>query len=197
MTWAKNLRSVGGGVVCSRICSSQLEVDNLQARLKITPCPHCKEVGSLIKHGFLRGYDQEHQRNKTVRAARVYCSNRNRATGCGRTFSVWMADRIKQLFLCADSLWQYLSDAINSGNKLDAFRKLHSGLSDSAPYRIWRRFLNAQAAIRTALIGLCEPPQIVSDCPVQLTLAHLQKAFQEHPLSPIAAFGATLQSFFI
>jgi hypothetical protein len=94
-------------------------------------------------------------------------------------------------------LWQYLSNAISSGNKLDAFRKLNSGLSDSAPYRIWRRFLNAQAAIRTALIGLCEPPQIVSDCPVQLTLAHLQKAFQEHPLSLIAAFGATLQSFFI
>ncbi|MEZ6103795.1 MAG: hypothetical protein R3E01_33025 [Pirellulaceae bacterium] len=183
--------------MCSRICSSQQEVDDLHTRLKITPCPHCKEVGSLIKHGFLRGYDPEHQLNKTIRAARVFCSNRNRATGCGRTFSVWMADRIKQFFLCADSLWQFLSNAVSSGNKLEAFRKLNSGLSDSAPYRIWRRFLNAQAAIRAALVGLCEPPQIVSDCPVQLTLAHLQKAFQEHRLSPIAAFGATLQSFFI
>ena len=188
---------VGELVVWSRICSSQQEVDDLYARLRITPCPHCKEVGNLIKHGFLRGYDQEHQLNKTVRAARVFCSNRNRATGCGRTFSVWIAHKIKQLFLCADSLWLFLSGAVSSGNKLEAFRKLNSGLSDSAPYRIWRRFLNAQAAIRAALVGLCEPPQIVSDCPVQLTLAHLQKAFQEHRLSPIAAFGATLQSFFI
>ena len=55
----------------------------------------------------------------------------------------------------------------------------------------------AQADIRTALAGLCEPPQMVSDCPAQLTLAHLQKAFKEHPLSPIAAFGAALQIFFI
>jgi hypothetical protein len=153
-------------------------------------------VGSLIKHGFLRGYDPQHQLAKTVRATRVFCSNR-RVSGCGRTFSVWFAHRIKHLFLCADSLWQFLRDAVSSGNKLDAFRKLQSGLSDSAPYHIWRRFLNAQVAIRTALAGLCAPPQIVSDCPAQLTLTHLERAFQEHPLSPIAAFAATLQAFFI
>jgi hypothetical protein len=188
--------------VCSRICSSRKDVDDLLARLKLTPCPHCKIVGALIRHGFLRGYDQNHQRTKTVRAARVFCSNRHRATGCGRTFSVWIADRIKHLYLSADSLWQFLSGAANPGNKLRAFRELDCGLSDSAPYHIWRRFLNAQSAIRTALAGLCEPPRMVSDCPVsdcpvRLTLAHLAQAFKEHPLSPIAAFGAVLQTFFI
>jgi len=154
-------------------------------------------VGYLIKHGFLRGYDSQHQLGKTARATRVFCSNRNRATGCGKTFSVWMADKIKHLFLSAESLWQFLSTAVSSGNKLQAFRKLNSGLSDSATYHIWRRFSNAQAIIRTALAALCEPPQLVSDCPAQLTLAHLRKAFKEHPLSPIAAFGVTLQAFFI
>jgi hypothetical protein len=181
----------------SRICSSQTDVDALYARIKITPCPHCKKVGNLIKHGFLRGYDQHHQLNKTVRANRVFCSNRNHASGCGRTFSVWLADKVKRSFLDANGLWQFLTGAANSGNKLQAFRSLNSGLSDSAPYHIWRRFLNAQAAIRTALSSLCEPPQVATDCPAQLTLAHLQKAFGEHPLSPIAAFAATLQTFFI
>jgi hypothetical protein len=184
-------------VLCSRICSSKQELDELPAKLKMTPCPHCKRVGSLIKHGFLRGYDRDHQLCKSVRAARVFCSNRNRATGCGRTFSVWMADKIKRSFLGADGLWQFLKGAVSSGNKLQAFRDLNSGLSDSAPYHIWRRFLNAQAAIRTALSSLCEPPQIAEACPAQLTLAHLHKAFGEHPLSPIAAFAATLQTFFI
>src|SRR5690606_39090624 len=150
-------------VLCSRICSSQKDVDALYSRLKITPCPHCKKAGNLIKHGFLCGYDQHHQLNKTVRATRVFCSNRNRASGCGRTFSVWLADKVKRLFLGADSLWQFLNGAANSGNKLQTFRSLNSGLSDSAPYHIWRRFLNAQAAIRTALSSLCEPPQIATD----------------------------------
>lgn len=181
----------------SRICSSKKDVDDLLAKLKITPCPHCKTTGALIKHGFLRGYDQQHQLGKTVRAARVFCSNRHLAAGCGRTFSVWIADKIKHLFLSADSLWQFLTAAVSLGNKLEAFRDLNSGLSDSAAYHIWRRFLNAQVAIRTSLSRLCEPPKMVSDCPAKLTLAHLAQAFKEHPLSPIAAFGAALQVFFI
>ena len=186
----------------SRICASEKDVDDLLAKLKITPCPHCKYVGALIKYGFLRGYDQQHQLDRTIRAARVFCSNRHRAAGCGRTFSVWIANKIKHLFLSADSLWQFLKGVVSSGNKLQAFRQLNSGLSDSAAYHIWRRFLNAQVSIRTALSALCEPPQMesgcsVSDCPGKLTLAHLQKAFNEHPLSPIAAFGAALQTFFI
>ena len=188
---------VGELVMCSRICSSQLEFEDLYAKLKITECPHCKTVGQLIKHGFLRGYDSEHQLGKTVRATRVFCSNRNRATGCGKTFSVWMADKIKHLFLSAESLWQFLSSAVSSGNKLQAFRKLNSGLSDSSAYHIWRRFRNSLSTIRTALLGLCEPPSIESDCPAQLTLVHLQHAFKEHSLSPIAAFAATLKRFFI
>ena len=183
--------------MCSRICASKIELDDLYTKLKITPCPHCKRVGTLIKHGFLRGYDSDHLNCKTVRAARVFCSNRNLATGCGRTFSVWMADKVKHCFLSADRLWQFLSNAVSSRNKLDAFRKLDCGLSLSSTYHIWKRFLNVQSTIRTALARLCEPPQIESDCPAQLTLAHLQNAFKSHPLSPIAAFNATLQIFFI
>ena len=85
----------------------------------------------------------------------------------------------------------------SSKHELDAFRKLDCKLSLSATYHIWRRFSSAQAAIRTKLSALCDPPQIVSDCPEQLTLAHLQKAFKDHPLSPIAAFQATLKTFFM
>jgi hypothetical protein len=181
----------------SRICASGQEVEELHAKLKLTPCPHCKQVGSLMKHGFLRGYDQDHHLHKAVRAARVFCSNRHRAVGCGRTFSVWTADKIKRLFLSADRLWEFLTDAVRTGNKLAAFRKLQSGLSDSAPYRIWKRFLQSQTAIRTALVGCCEPPRIECDHPAQVTLAHLQTAFQNHSLCPIAAFGATLQTFLL
>jgi hypothetical protein len=107
--------------VCSRICSSRQEVEALYAKLKITPCPHCQKAGSLIRHGFLRGYDQQHQRHKTIRAARIFCSNRNRSTGCGRTFSVWLADKIRHLFLGADSLWAFLTQAATSNNNLRPF----------------------------------------------------------------------------
>ena len=185
--------------MCSQICASKNDVVDLLTKLKIIPCPHCKKTGFLIKHGSLLGYGLN-QMGSTVRGARavrVYCSNRNHSIGCGRTFSVWTADKINHLFLSADSLWQFLNDAVSSGNKLQAFRNLKSGLSDSAAYHIWRRFLNAQVAIRTALTALCGQPQVESDCPAKLTLKHLAKAFHGHKLSPIAAFAATLQTFFI
>ena len=183
--------------MCNQICSSQCEFNDFYANLKIAQCPHCKTVGYLIKHGFLRGYSSQHQLEKTVRATRVFCSNRNRAAGCGKTFSVWMADQVKHLFLSAESLWQFLSTAAETGNKLKAFQQLKSGLSDSSAYHIWRRFQNSLTTIRTALSELCQPPSSDSDCPAKQTLLHLRQAFKEHPLSPIAAFAATFKRFLI
>ena len=183
--------------MCRRICSSQKEIDATLDKLKTTACPHCKQVGYLIRHGFLRGYDPMQLRKKTVRARRVFCNNRNRATGCGRTFSLWIADKIKRLFLDADSLWEFLRQVIRTGNRRQAFQSLESRLSDSAPYRIWKRFQQAQSAIRTKLNTLCKPPESASKQPAELTLAHLEAAFKEHPLDPIAAFQVTLQTFFV
>jgi hypothetical protein len=91
----------------------------------------------------------------------------------------------------------FLEEAVSSGNKLQAFRKLNSGLSDSVAYRIWKRFLHAQSHIRTALTRLCTPPQLLCSEPAQLTLAHLKHAFKQHLLSPIAAFQFALQTFLI
>ena len=178
------------------VCESQEACEAVLAALKTTACPHCKRVGNLIRHGFLRGYDETHQHQPTIRARRVFCSNRRRASGCGRTFSVWEANRIRRLFLTADALWAFLKGAVTSGNKLQAFRDLQSGLSDSAPYRIWKRFLRAQSAIRTALGRWRPPPRITSSRPEELTLAHLVAACGNHP-SPIAAFQAKLQACFM
>jgi hypothetical protein len=191
--------------VCVRICGSQNEWDDLFARLKITACPHCKRVGTLIRHGVLRGYEEGNVRHTTVRAQRVFCSNRNRADGCGRTFSVWMADKVKRLFLNADSLWLFLKQAADTNNKINAFRKTGSSMSDSAPYRIWKRFLKAQTAIRTALSALCPPTKTTSEdaaqhasaLPTQSTIDHLKDAFKGNALNPVAAFQAALQTFFI
>jgi len=203
------------------ICRSQVDRDRLLLNLKLRPCPHCKNVGALNRHGFLKAFQDHDTRGKSVRAHRVFCSNRGRNQGCGRTFSVWLADKIRRLFLNATQLWQFLRNAVETGNKRSAFKSLDSDMSDSAPYRIWNRFHHAQAAIRTALCAICTPPECdrpttennqnpIADS-TDSTLAHLTKAFavtnsdatntdtQNHnqPLIPIAAFQLTLQAFFI
>jgi len=57
------------------------EWNALAERLKQTPCPHCKVVGTLIRHGYLRGYDDSSPQRKIVRARRLFSSNRNARRG--------------------------------------------------------------------------------------------------------------------
>jgi hypothetical protein len=42
--------------VCSQIYASKSDAEAILAKLKITPCPHCKKTGFLIKHGSLIGF---------------------------------------------------------------------------------------------------------------------------------------------
>lgn len=205
------------------ICRSQVDRERVLLNLKITACPHCKYVGALNRHGFLKAFQAHDIRDKSVRAHRVFCSNRGRNLGCGQTFSVWLADKVKRLFLSASQLWLFLRNAAATGNKRNAFKSLGADMSDSAAYRIWKRFHNAQAAIRTALYAICLPPECSrtttendkNQNPIAATtdstLAHLTKAFAvtnsdatkpdgqtlHQPLNPIAAFQLTLQAFFI
>lgn len=183
------------------IFASQEQRDERLAFLKCSPCPHCKYTGALNRHGFLKGYDEENFRQKAVRAVRVFCSNRGSNEGCGRTFSVWIADKVKRLFLDAVSLWEFLHQAATTGNKSQAFQQLGCSMGDSATYRIWKRFLQAQSAIRTALAAFCPQPKQPtvgsSQCAAQATVAHLQEAFKDSTLNPIAAYQVQTQSFFI
>ncbi len=34
-------------------------------RLKLTACPHCRTVGTLVRHGYLRGYDGDSPQRKS------------------------------------------------------------------------------------------------------------------------------------
>jgi hypothetical protein len=166
-------------------------------RLKLTPCPHCKVVGTLIRHGCL------YSKQKTVRARRVFCSNRNTRPGCGRTFSVWAADKIRRLGVTTGALWQFLQLAV-AGAILAAGRAADSRLSDRTWQRIWRRFRLAQSTIRTALHGRCRPPPELpprpptkpSRRPAAEVLAHLLAAFPDIHC-PIAAFQHALNIFFV
>jgi hypothetical protein len=171
-------------------------------RLKQTRCPHCKVVGMLIRHGCLYGFDESSLPKKTVRARRVFCSNRQARRGCGRTFSVWAADKIRRLSLTAGALWQFLQCVV-AGSVLAAGRAVDGRFDDRTWQRIWKRFDQGQSNIRTALHGRSPPPEAPSRLPANparqpaaQVLAHLQAAFPDDHC-PIAAFQHSLQTFFV
>ena len=180
-----------------RFYASEDELQSVLAGLKQQPCPQCKVVGALIRYGFLYGYDEHDERQRSRRARRVFCNNRKaNKNGCGGTFSLWANDKIKRLSLGTKNLWKFLKGVADHGNKLQALRQLNCNISDSAPYRIWKRFEWAQSRLRTALDARCLAPVIQSDRPEDQVLAHLEAAFPGHAC-PLSAFQQTLQIFFL
>jgi hypothetical protein len=178
------------------------ERPTIAEQLKQWACPHCKVVGALIWHGFLRGFDESSPRQKTVRARRIFCSNRNARPGCGRTFSVWIASKIRRLGLTAGALWRFLQGVVANGI-VATIRALDSLLSDRTMQRIWKRFNLAQSNIRTALLGRCPPPESLPRPPTNPlhqaaahVIAHLQAAFPDVNC-PIAEFQRTMRTFLI
>ena len=169
-------------------------------RLKRTPCPHCKVVGTLIRHGCLRGYDEGSPRRKTVRARRVYCSNRHRRRGCGRTFSVWLADKVRRLSLTTFALRRFLQGVVADGIAAAIRAVADCQRSDRTWQRIWKRFDLGQSRIRTALLA-CRPPPETPAGPTRRpaaaqVLAHLHAAFPGAGC-PIAAFQHATRTFFV
>jgi hypothetical protein len=172
------------------------EWDDIAQRLKLTPCPHCKCVGALIRHGSLAGFDENNPHRKTLRARRIFCSNRQARPGCGHTFSVWVADKIRRLGLSTNGLWRLLQHATADGIRA-AIRGFDCHLSDRTLLRIWKRFHHAQSNLRTKLFGCCPPPELpAGHRPAAQVLAHLRAAFPDTPC-PIAAFQQTLRTFFV
>jgi hypothetical protein len=176
-------------------CRGAEEWNALAERLKQMPCPHCKLIGTLIRHGYLYGFDDRSPKRQTVRARRLFCSNRQARPGCGRTFSVWYADKIRRLSLTTGCLWRFLQHAA-AGSLRAATRAADGHLSDRTWQRIWKRFHHGQSKIRTALSARCPPPELTATAPTTHVLAHLRAAFPDADC-PIAAFQHALRTFFV
>ena len=186
---------------CPRFYRSTEECQTIVDQLKMTACPYCKFVGTLNRHGFLYGFDETSPKQKTVRAQRIYCSNRHARHGCGRTFSVWRADKIRRLSLTTCALLLFLQLAV-TGTIVAASRAFH-WLSERTWQRIWRRFDLAQSQIRTALYERGPPPTSPPRMPCQprrlpaaQVLNHLQTVCPDAQC-PITAFQHSLQTFFV
>ena len=169
----------------------------LVERLKRTPCPHCQAVGALNRHGSLHGYDDGSPRRKALRARRVFCSNRNRRPGCGRTVSVWIATKIRRSSLTTGSLWAFLQRAVRDG-LAPAIRVAPERRCPRSWRRVWRRFGLAQSRLRTALLSR-GPPPTGPPAPARRpdlahTLAHLAATFP-HAADSLAAFQSATRSF--
>jgi hypothetical protein len=165
---------------------------NIHRHLKQFPCPFCRFIGCLILHGYMRGYDDSQSSVTTKRGHRIFCSNRNRRKGCGKTVSVLLAHCIKHSIFTAHSIWLFFSNALSGMSKRRSMGNVHA--SPSTPYRLWKRLRDNIPNIRTRLSRIAAPPD-TADVPEIQTLRHLSAVFAD-PLNPISAFQLLFQDSF-
>ncbi|MBA4191279.1 MAG: hypothetical protein C0467_25130 [Planctomycetaceae bacterium] len=135
---------------------------SIAEQLKNTPCPHCHARGTLNRHGVLYGFDNTNDSNsqqRTLRARRILCSKRRQSRpGCGRTFSIWLAHKIRRFSLSTRTLLTFLQHAV-VGTIANACKAVNHPRSERTFQRIWKRFDHTQIRIRTALLGRGPPPE--------------------------------------
>ncbi len=181
--------------IIKQIHNTEEQFNDFYTRLKLHRCPHCNFSSFLILHGFLYGFC-EHSGLTRKRGRRVFCSNRNKKTGCGKTFSILKSDIIKKYIISAITIWKFLSKIKDGKSLADAFRQSGSRLEESSAYRIFNKFKFNQSRIRTELTKAKDPPQIShSKNPVIQTIHHLASVFKKKPC-PVAQFQYDFQKSF-
>lgn len=143
---------------------------------KALRCPNCGRYGTLNAHGWLFGY-AEVGSTRVVRGRRLFCSNRFRRPGCGRTFLVLLSHMLAGFTVTTTSLARFVRAVVAGACRKAAWeRSADAGLVFTTGYRLWRRLDRAQSALRTRLLAVCPPPDTRSTLPMAGLVAHLDVA---------------------
>ncbi len=177
--------------------NTEEEFKRIYAKLKLHTCPHCNLCGFLILHGYLYGYSENISAGRIKRGHRIFCSNRKKKNGCGKTFSILVSTFIKNFVISAKTVWIFLNKIKGGICLSEAFRYTGSSMVESTCYRILKTFKYNQDRIRTLLTKIKGPPQMPNTKkPALQTIMHLKSVFERNSC-PISQFQYHFQvSFF-
>jgi hypothetical protein len=150
----------------------------------------------LNRHSFLYGNDPFDCAKEAVRGQRVFCSNRGRRGGCGKTFSVFLADTLPRHTLTATLLWQWLIQKLAGLSAKAAAEKANLSFALETVYRVGRKLRGRLDRLRTLLCREQAPPASAQVDPVLQSMEHLQSVFPRQQCPP-AAFQLYFQVPFL
>ena len=158
-------------------CARRAGVEDPAFSLKQSPCPHCGCLGSLNRHSRSVGNDPVQASGQSFRGQRVFCSNRGRRVGCGRTFSLVLADVLPRHTMTASLLWRWLVEVLAGLSFKAAVEKLRLPFALETVYRLRRGLRRGLALVRTQLCREQSPPVSTHTDPLLQTVEHLRAVF--------------------
>lgn len=149
-------------------------------------CPHCEVRRTLIRHSFLWGNDPEKSGEQRLRGQRVFCSNRGRRQGCGRTFPIFLAQTLPRHTFTAAITWSLLTAFLSGLSLKAAVEETRIPFALESAYRLLARLRLRLDALRSLLSVRTHPPPGLHVDPLRHTLEHLRHAFLGE-VCPVAA----------
>ena len=141
--------------------------------LKPQPCPHCGRAGTLNRHSRLSGNAPDEAAGRRLRGQRVFCSNRGVRGGCGRTFSLFLADVLPRHSVPTVLLTRLLVGLLGGASLKAAAESLRAPFAVETFYRLARRLRHRLDPVRVRLCGHAPPPACAHSDPLLQTIAHL------------------------
>lgn len=155
----------------------KVSLNNWLLPLKEQRCPYCHCAESLNRHSFLRGNDPDLADGERLRGQRVFCSDRGQRGGCGRTFSVFLADVLPRFTVTAVVLWQLLLLLLGDQSVQAAASSSGLPFGDQTIYHILGRLRRRLDVARTRLCQIIPVPASSQSDPLLQTVEHFQTAF--------------------
>lgn len=150
----------------------------------------------MNRHSRCLGNDLLTANGQRVRGQRVFCSNRGRRGGCGRTFALVLAEVLPRHTVTAPLLWQWLVNWLAGLSLKAAAEKLRLPLALETVYRLRRKLRRQLDRLRPRLWRRGPPPPSTRADPLAQTVEHLRKVFA-HPACPPAEFQLQFQRPFL
>lgn len=111
-------------------------IDHQTRQLEHELCRHCRAAHQLVSHGFV--YKNRTGAKPEAVGKRVFCSNRGRFAGCGRTSQLYLDAVIRHLHYAGDRLVAFVLALIHGRTVQQAY----SGVTGTADPRNAYRWLN-------------------------------------------------------
>lgn len=150
----------------------------------------------MNRHSLLCGNDPDLPSAESVRGQRVFCSNRGQRGGCGRTFSLMLADVLPRHTFTASRVWPWLVELLAGLSVKAAAERQRLPFALESVYRLRRKLRERLDALRSRLCREQPPPASQQVDPLLHAVEHLRSVFAGEACPP-AAFQLRFQESFV
>lgn len=146
--------------------------------LKQLCCPKCGVAETLNCHSKLYGNDPHStQGGRIQRGQRVWCCPRGQRGGCGKAFSIFLADVLPRHTVGTSALWPLLERLLKGGSIKAAVEALGLPFGLETLYHLLQRMRPQLATVRSVLCREQPAPTSAQRDPLLQTVEHLRSLF--------------------